>query len=210
MLLASCSTYGGTSAASVPSFTCGDVLATVVQRERTGDTAGAINAEVEWLSSNCSTEYNILIDYVSTKGMPGSSSSDSCEIYAQFAGEEAIALLAEDGVCVAGAGATLPDVPPAETQPGGGIAWNEAVSYAGTNQRVCGPIVGNGNSNDDVFLNLGLDYPDPGRFQIVIWDVGALEPITYGSTLCASGQITLYNGVAQIELRDPSQIDIYG
>ena len=103
----------------------------------------------------------------------------------------------------------LPVAPAAEKQPGGGIPWNQALDYAGTTQRVCGPLSGGGNSEDDVFLNLGRDYPDPDRFQIVVWDVGSLEPIDGGVTLCTSGQITLYEGVAQIELTDPSLIDIY-
>ncbi|TDW30354.1 hypothetical protein [Cryobacterium psychrophilum] len=105
--------------------------------------------------------------------------------------------------------APLPIAPAAETQPGGGIPWNQAVDYAGTTQRVCGPLAGGGNSGDDVFLNLGRDYPDPERFQIVVWDVGSLESIDGGVTLCTSGQITLYEGVAQIELTDPSLIAIY-
>ena len=87
--------------------------------------------------------------------------------------------------------------------------WNQAAENAGTTQRVCGPLAGGGNSEDDVFLNLGRDYPDSDRFQIVIWDVGGLEPIDGGVTLCTTGEITLYEGVAQIELTDPSLIDIY-
>jgi len=107
------------------------------------------------------------------------------------------------------AGAAERPRPDPETQPSGGISWNEAVGYAGTAQRVCGPLAGGGNSEDDVFLNLGRDYPDPRRFQIVIWDIGSLDPIDGGVTLCTSGPITLYNGVAQIELTDPSLIEIY-
>ncbi|TFB82283.1 hypothetical protein E3O21_01100 [Cryobacterium flavum] len=108
-----------------------------------------------------------------------------------------------------GAPTPLPFAAAAEEQPGGGIPWNHAVDYAGSTQRVCGPLAGGGNSEDDVFFNLGRDYPDPERFQIVVWDVGDLEPIDGGVTLCTSGQITLYEGVAQIELTDPSLIEIY-
>ena len=31
-----------------------------------------------------------------------------------------------------------------------------------------GAVVGSGSSNDDVFLNLGRDYSDAERFQIVL------------------------------------------
>lgn len=100
-------------------------------------------------------------------------------------------------------------LPVHKAQPEGGVPWNQAVDYAWTIQRVCGPLAGGGNSEGDVFLNLGRDYPDKQRFQIVVWDVGGLEPIDGGVTLCASGQITLHEGVAQIELTDPGLIEVY-
>src|SRR5690606_28176000 len=133
----------------------------------------------------------------------GAFAMDCSELSARIR-PEALALVNEDGPC--GDGAALPR---ANEQPGGGIAWTDAVNYAGTSQRVCEPLAGAGVSDADVFLNLGLDYPDPGRFQIIIWDVGALEPIPFGSTLCTSGVITLYHGVAQIELKDPTLVEIY-
>lgn len=209
LLLTSCSSYGGGSNRSEPSITCDGVLATVVHRLRTDDTAGAIDSELDWLGDNCSAAYDIFVDYVSTKGMAEQFGPDDCDSLTQYIGRESIALLREDGLCSSGTSGSLADAPAVENQPGGGIAWNEAVGYAGTTQRVCGPLSGNGSSNDDVFLNLGRDYPDPERFQIVLWDVGGVEPISYGATLCTSGQITLYEGVAQIELQSASLVEIY-
>lgn len=95
------------------------------------------------------------------------------------------------------------------TQPGGGVSWSDAASHFGSVERVCGPLAGSGTSQDDVFLNLGHDYPSSRRFQIVVWDVGALEPIAPGATLCTTGKITLYEGVGQIELTDPTAIEIF-
>lgn len=63
-------------------------------------------------------------------------------------------------------------------------------------------------SYDDVFLNLAQGYPDPTRFTIVLWDIGGLEYIENGATFCAQGQVTSYEGVAQIELYDPAQVEI--
>lgn len=209
LLLTSCSNYGGSNSRSEPSFTCDDVLATVVHRERTGDTAGAINSELDWLSNNCSGAYDIFVDYASAKGMAEQFGPDACDSLTQHIGRESIALLSEDGLCSGGAAGSLADAPEVENQPEGGIAWNEAVNYAGSTQRVCGPFAGSGSSNDDVFLNLGRDYPDPERFQIVLWDVGGVDPITSGATVCTSGQITLYKGVAQIELQSVSLVEIY-
>jgi hypothetical protein len=209
LLLTSCSNYGGSNNRSEPSITCDDVLSTVVHRERTGDTAGAINSEIDWLSRNCSATYDIFVDYASAKGMAEQFGPDTCDSLTQHIGRESIALLSEDGLCSGGSTGSLADAPDVESQPAGGIAWDKTVKFAGTTQRVCGPLAGTGTSNDDVFLNLGRDYPDPERFQIVIWDVGGVEPIPYGTTLCTSGQITLYKGVAQIELQSAGQVQIY-
>ena len=207
LLIAGCSNYSSSrisgSGQSVTVATCAEVFDSALQRERTGDTAGAINSELDWLSGNCSAEYGVFVEYASAKAsvqLPGGS---SCDSVSQHISLEALALLTEAGVC--------PIAPPlqAESQPGGGIAWNDAVANAGTTQRVCGPLVGDGNPGDDVFLNLGLDYPDRGRFQIIIWDIGSIDPIPYGATLCTTGFISIYDGVAQIELEDPSQVQIY-
>lgn len=95
-------------------------------------------------------------------------------------------------------------------QPGGGLAWDEAAAFVGTVQRVCGPLMTIRSSTDDVFLNLGRDYPDSSRFTIVIWDIGEVESIASGTTVCAEGSITSYEGVAQIELDSASSVEIWG
>lgn len=210
LLLTNCSGYGSARNRSERETSCGDVLESVVQRERAGDTAGTINSELDWLSSNCPSEYDVAIGYVSAKSSVELAGPDACATLTQYVGREAVALLSEDGLCEVDAAGLLAEAPVVESQPGGGIAWSEALGYAGTAQRVCGPLAGVGNSEDDVFLNLGLDYPDPGRFQIVLWDIGGVEPIPLGATLCTAGQITLYEGVAQIELELASLVEIYG
>lgn len=63
--------------------------------------------------------------------------------------------------------------------------------------------------NNDVFLNIGRDYPDPARFTIVLWDVGGVESLPAGTTLCATGPISMYNGVAQIELYDVGLVEVW-
>lgn len=207
LLLTGCS-YGSGSGTSYQAPDCDGVLADALQGVRAAAASGATDSKFQWLTENCSYEYEILVDYTSARGSAqGAFGPDSCEELTQYLVPEAIDLLRADGLCTSGSAAAAAPAP--VEQPGGGIAWNEAVGYAGTEQRVCGPLAGGGNSDDDVFLNLGRDYPDPGRFQIVVWDIGGLEPITGGVTLCTSGEITLYEGVAQIELTDPSLISIY-
>ena len=94
--------------------------------------------------------------------------------------------------------------------PTGAIEWSDAVNYAGTTQYVCGPLVNSGTDENDVFLNLGRGYPDAGRFTIVLWDVGGVEQISEGTTLCITGPITLYEGVAQVETGDVGAVEVWG
>lgn len=94
-------------------------------------------------------------------------------------------------------------------QPGGGLSWDEAAAHIGTVQRVCGPLATIRNSSDDVFLNVGRDYPDASRFTIVLWDIGGIESIASGTTVCTEGLITSYEGVAQIELRSAGDVEIW-
>lgn len=190
--------------------TCDDVFQTALSQARAGDTADSINERIDWLSSNCESEADVLIGYISTMSMPDDLRPDDCAFFDGRIPAESIDLLRADGLC----GAVTADVPVAapepEAQPGGGIAWNEAAGLVGTDQRVCGPLVNSGTSDDDVFLNLGRGYPDASRFTIVIWDIGGIEPIEYGLTLFTSGVITSYEGVAQIELYAAEQVKIYG
>mgnify|MGYP006344436401 CR=1 FL=1 len=93
--------------------------------------------------------------------------------------------------------------------PNDGLSWGQAVNHVGTTQRVCGPLMSMRTSDDDVFLNLGRDYPDSQRFTIVLWDIGGVKSVSPGLTICANGPITSYNGVAQIELRSLDRIEIW-
>lgn len=104
---------------------------------------------------------------------------------------------------------TEPD-PGRDDAPAGSVDWSRAAEHVGRRTMVCGPLVNDGTSKDDVFLNLGLGYPDKDRFTIVIWDVGAVEEVLRGTTLCITGVVTLYDGVAQIETRDPGDVKIRG
>lgn len=99
--------------------------------------------------------------------------------------------------------------PNASSDPAGSISWDQAASHVGEVAYVCGPLANSGSSDDDVFLNLGLGYPDPGRLTIVIWDVGAVESITPGTKLCVRGKITLYKGVTEVEVDDPGAVEIW-
>lgn len=105
--------------------------------------------------------------------------------------------------------ASAPERPAVADSPWGGLPWNEATGHVGSVQRVCGPLRSQRPWNDSVFFNLGRDYPDTGRFTIVLWDVGGVETLRPGVTLCAEGLITTYEGVTQMEFYDTSVIEIW-
>lgn len=118
--------------------------------------------------------------------------------------------------------AATPTAPPPATPPSaptadaGCIAWNQARSYANQYQCVCGPVVqtlyASTPGAEATFLDLGRRYPDPERFQIVIWqqyrDQFAQPPekLYAYADVRACGTIQVYPGAAQMEVQSPAQI----
>lgn len=96
------------------------------------------------------------------------------------------------------------------------IKWNEASKYVGERITVCGEVISTTNAfsspGNPTFLNIGRPYPDPKRFTIVIWGENrnkfSTPPDIYyrNKNICVSGLITLYEGVPEIEVSNPSQI----
>ena len=108
-----------------------------------------------------------------------------------------------------------PSVP---EEPAEFVNWYEAQNYIGERTTVCGPVVdatwASGSNGKPTFLNLGSPYPDPDRFTVVIWIQNrgnfpqAPEDYYLGKTICVTGLITEYNGIPQIEVQYPSEIEI--
>ena len=100
--------------------------------------------------------------------------------------------------------------------PPGSISWSEAKYHIGERTTVCGPVVdatwASGSNGKPTFLNLGKPYPDPDRFTVVIWIQNrgnfpqAPEDYYLGKTICVTGLITEYSGIAEIEVQYPSEI----
>lgn len=96
------------------------------------------------------------------------------------------------------------------------IPWEMAGLFAGGEGTVCGPVVrtyfAKKTGGSPTFLDIGLPYPDPQRLNIIIWGryrdnfPQPPEHLYYQKTVCVSGHIELYQGVAQIEVRSPEQI----
>jgi DNA/RNA endonuclease YhcR with UshA esterase domain len=81
---------------------------------------------------------------------------------------------------------------------------------------VSGPVVSTYYAEDSngqpTFINVGRDYPDPSRFTVVIWGDSRAnfeqppEKAYDGKVICVTGVVTIYQGAAQIEVAQPSQI----
>lgn len=98
------------------------------------------------------------------------------------------------------------------------ISWRDARAHVGERVTVRGQVAGTLYAQDvdgqPTFLNLGRDYPDPERVTVVIWGKdrgrfpGPPESMYAGRTICATGTLELYEGVAELELSASTQIDV--
>lgn len=90
--------------------------------------------------------------------------------------------------------------------------------YLGSDIKVYGEIAEISQSPDSTgsptFIDLGEPYPSANRFTIVIWEEyyslfsDKLQQLNYGDTIFVDGCISTYEGVPQIEVTDPAQIQI--
>ncbi|MFW6105174.1 MAG: hypothetical protein ACOC7P_01170 [Chloroflexota bacterium] len=113
-------------------------------------------------------------------------------------------------------GEVIPPRDEGKELPSGAIQWYEARDHIGERTTVCGPVVSatwaTGSKGKPTFLNIGEPYPDPDRFTVVIWIQNrgnfpqAPEDYYLGKTICVTGLITEYNGIVEIEVQYPSEI----
>lgn len=182
--------------------TCSQLLTTTINYARSG--TGDIDSMLQSLTDSCSDEYEIAVDYLSNS-IDGDFRVESCdELLGYGVRAEAVTLLEQDRLCTFGAGerAAVPEWPEE------GLGWDEARERVGTVQRVCGPLMSDRETVDGTFLNVGRDYPSVDRFTFVFWDIH-LESIALGTTVCGSGEIYLYEGVAQMEMQAPDAIELW-
>lgn len=98
------------------------------------------------------------------------------------------------------------------------INWANAKQHEGEYVRVQGKVVGTNYSSDSngkpTFLDIGLDYPDPDRFTVVIWGEDrknfSHDPETYylGEEVVVVGVVQIYNGSAEIVISSEDEITI--
>jgi len=101
--------------------------------------------------------------------------------------------------------------------PAGAISWDKAKDHIGDRATVYGPVAGTKygvtSSGKPTWLNIGKDHPSTERFVVIIWGENrgnfsqAPEVYYLGKTIYVTGLIQEYNGIPQIEVTDPSQIN---
>ncbi|MCX7750573.1 MAG: hypothetical protein N2320_03330 [Candidatus Bipolaricaulota bacterium] len=111
------------------------------------------------------------------------------------------------------------------------VSWSDAWKFMAREVYVTGPVASAASSGGNVYINLGLPFPDPDRFQIFIpaSSVPALEAVfgddfwatwnTTKPTVCVKGTIKGYRytsggpggggySVAEVSLSSPSALSV--
>jgi hypothetical protein len=99
----------------------------------------------------------------------------------------------------------------------GAVPWQNARQVVGRLATIRGRVASTkyafASNGSPRFLNLGVPYPDPRRFQVVIWiqnraKFGAPETRYRGRTICVRGVVSSYRGVPEIVASSPAQISV--
>ena len=97
------------------------------------------------------------------------------------------------------------------------VSWQRASSLVGRVATIQGRVAGTryaaSSNGSPTFLNLGVDYPSPSRFTVLIWienrsAFGRPEVRYRGHTICVHGLVSSYQGVPEIVARSVSQIRV--
>jgi len=93
------------------------------------------------------------------------------------------------------------------------INWDQAAKHVGETVTVTGPVKGThvSTGGKTLILNIGKDYPDPGRFSIMI-ATDAKNPAKAddytGKTVTVTGKIVLYRNVPEIKADKAAELTI--
>ena len=100
-----------------------------------------------------------------------------------------------------------------------GIPWDQAKYHIGERATVYGPVASTkwatSSRGQPTFINLGNAYPNTNRFQAIIWVQNrgnfSFAPESYysGKTISVTGLIVNYEGIPEIEVTSPSQIQVW-
>ncbi len=98
------------------------------------------------------------------------------------------------------------------------IAWQDAGEVVGEASAIVGPVAAASYEPEvggrPTFVNLGNAYPDPDRFDVVIYEdvrtrfADPPEALLPGEHVCVRGRVRDRDGVPQIVLEGPGWISI--
>jgi len=98
------------------------------------------------------------------------------------------------------------------------VSWDKAKDHVGEKVTVKGPVVAAVYKpkikSSPTFINIGKDYPDKGRFTVVIWGRDRdnfktpPEKLYSGKTIEVTGEVITYKGVPEIIANSPKQVRI--
>ena len=114
---------------------------------------------------------------------------------------------------------SAPQVEGIEPQiPSEAIDWTEARQHVGQTvtvyETVAGTHFASGSNGRPTFINIGVDHPNPNRVTLVIWEEyrgnfpSVPETLYSGKTIVATGLVELHEGVVDIRVESPTQIQI--
>ena len=100
-----------------------------------------------------------------------------------------------------------------------GVEWDQAGALIDQRATFRGEIVStihmDNSASQPTFLNVGRPLPDPSRLAVVVWgrDRGRFSrppEVAYsaGQEICVSGEVGMFEGVAQIEINSPSAVSV--
>jgi hypothetical protein len=98
------------------------------------------------------------------------------------------------------------------------LDWADAYELVGEDAELVGDVISASYRPDvagePTFLNIGVDYPDSDRLTVVIWGedramfANPPEAEFAGERVCIRGEVSDYKGVSEVEVSNPSQINV--
>ena len=122
----------------------------------------------------------------------------------QFAVLSALLISFANAIATADSPTTMP------TTTATSITWDQAKDYIGQNVTVTGPVIGTHDFGGGAVLNVGKDFPDPGRFTVYIpadKRTGMPDDLDKGKTISVTGTLKMFHDVPEIEA-DSAHISI--
>lgn len=124
----------------------------------------------------------------------------------------------DDAPWVADYGIQLDEIATETMVPDGAINWTEASSHIGEYVTIYGSVKDSSyltsSNGQPSYVDIGAAYPDDRRLTMVIWGEdranfsGEPDQMYLGKTVCVTGELYEYEGVAYVKVSTPEQIKV--